>query len=216
MAISARWATGSTPARRSAATCSTVLEQIRRRADSSRQSGWRRSSPKRRRTCSSSIPTGSSRTRTARRCAPTASRSAAGGAVRGTRSTARIPKCRSISSRCSGRCASEWGCTYFKLDANFWGAMHGGRFHDPRATRVEAYRRGMEAIRRGAGDSFLLGCNHPIWPSAGLIHGSRSSNDIKRTWDRVDDDGAAEPEPQLAERPLVVERSRTPWCWPAS
>jgi len=79
----------------------------------------------------------------------------------------------------------EWGCTYFKLDANFWGAMHGGRFHDPKATRVEAYRRGMQAIARGAGDAFLLGCNHPIWPSAGLIHGSRSSNDIKRTWDRV-------------------------------
>jgi alpha-galactosidase len=79
----------------------------------------------------------------------------------------------------------EWGCTYFKLDANFWGAMHGGRFHDPQATRVEAYRRGMAAIRRGAGDSFLLGCNHPIWPSIGLIHGSRSSNDIKRNWDRI-------------------------------
>jgi alpha-galactosidase len=80
---------------------------------------------------------------------------------------------------------TDWGCTYFKLDANFWGAMHGGRFHDPRATRVEAYRRGMEAIRRGAGDAFILGCNHPIWPSLGLIHGSRSSNDIKRSWDRV-------------------------------
>src|SRR5262249_21930996 len=40
----------------------------------------------------------------------------------------------------------EWGCTYFKLDANFWGAMHGGRFHDPGATRVAAYRRGMTAI----------------------------------------------------------------------
>ena len=79
----------------------------------------------------------------------------------------------------------EWGCTYFKLDANFWGAMHGGVFHDARATRVEAYRRGMQAIGRGAGDAFLLGCNHPIWPSLGLIHGSRSSNDIKRTWDRV-------------------------------
>jgi alpha-galactosidase len=79
----------------------------------------------------------------------------------------------------------EWGCTYFKLDANFWGAMHGGRFHDPNATRIEAYRRGMGAIRRGAGDSFLLGCNHPIWPSVGVIHGSRSSNDIKRTWDRI-------------------------------
>jgi alpha-galactosidase len=79
----------------------------------------------------------------------------------------------------------EWGCTYFKLDANFWGAMHGGRFHDPRATRIEAYRRGMQAIRAGAGDGFLLGCNHPIWPSIGLIDGSRSSNDIKRSWDRI-------------------------------
>jgi alpha-galactosidase len=79
----------------------------------------------------------------------------------------------------------QWGCTYFKLDANFWGAIHGGRFHDPRATRIEAYRRGMEAVRRGAGDAFLLGCNHPIWASLGLIHGSRSSNDIKRAWPRV-------------------------------
>jgi alpha-galactosidase len=79
----------------------------------------------------------------------------------------------------------EWGCTYFKLDANFWGAMHGGRFHDREATRIDAYRRGMRAIGRGAGDGFLLGCNHPIWPSIGAIHGSRSSNDIKRSWDRL-------------------------------
>ena len=79
----------------------------------------------------------------------------------------------------------EWGCTYFKLDANFWGAIHGGHFHDPGATRIEAYRRGMKAILRGAEDSFVLGCNHPIWPSLGLIHGSRSSNDIKRTWERI-------------------------------
>ena len=80
----------------------------------------------------------------------------------------------------------EWGCTYFKLDANFWGAIHGGRFHDPRATRIEAYRRGMEAVVRGAGDAFILGCNHPIWASMGLIHGSRSSNDIKREWKRIE------------------------------
>ena len=76
-----------------------------------------------------------------------------------------------------------WGVTYFKLDANFWGAMHGGKLQDPKATRIEAYRRGMQAILKGAGDSFILGCNHPIWASFGLIHGSRSSADIKRTWD---------------------------------
>jgi alpha-galactosidase len=80
----------------------------------------------------------------------------------------------------------EWGCTYFKLDGNFWGAIYGGRFRDPDATRIEAYRRGMQAVLRGAGDSFILGCNHPIWPSLGLIHGSRSSNDIKRSLDRIE------------------------------
>ncbi len=77
----------------------------------------------------------------------------------------------------------DWGVTYFKLDANFWGAMHGGHLHDPHATRIEAYRRGMQAVLRGAGDAFILGCNHPIWASFGLIHGSRSSGDIKRSWD---------------------------------
>lgn len=76
----------------------------------------------------------------------------------------------------------EWGCRYFKLDANFWGAIHCGHFHDPKATRVEAYRRGMEAVLRGAGDSFILGCNHPLWPSLGVIHGARSSGDVSRSW----------------------------------
>ena len=74
-----------------------------------------------------------------------------------------------------------WGCTYFKLDANIWGSLPFGRRFDPNATSVEAYRRGMEAVRRGAGgDSYLLGCNHAYWPSLGMIHGSRTSFDILR------------------------------------
>jgi len=76
----------------------------------------------------------------------------------------------------------DWGCSYFKLDATFWGMMHGGSHHDPDATRVEAYRRGMQAILDGAEDAFVLGCNHPIWPSFGLIDGSRSSMDVGRKW----------------------------------
>ena len=80
----------------------------------------------------------------------------------------------------------EWGVRYFKLDATFWGMMHGGRRADATRTRVEAYRLGMEAIRRGAGDdAYILGCNHPIWPSLGLIDGSRSSLDIERNWRSV-------------------------------
>ncbi len=77
---------------------------------------------------------------------------------------------------------SEWGCTYFKLDATYWATLPGGHRHDPNATRIEAYRRGMEAIRRGAGDALIMGCNHPIWPSLGLVHASRSSLDIDRSW----------------------------------
>ena len=83
----------------------------------------------------------------------------------------------------------EWGCTYFKLDANYWGALHQGRFHDPKATRIEAYRRGMEAVLRGAGDAFVLGCNHPLWPSLGLLDGSRSSMDTSRDWKSIRDIG---------------------------
>ena len=77
---------------------------------------------------------------------------------------------------------TEWGCTYFKLDASFWGAMHGCNHFDPAATRIEAYRRGMAAVLEGAGDAFVLGCNTPVWGSLGLLHGNRVTNDIMRYW----------------------------------
>jgi alpha-galactosidase len=78
----------------------------------------------------------------------------------------------------------KFGITYFKLDANYWGAIHGGRHFDPKATRIEAYRRGMEAVLRGAGPgTVILGCNAPIWPSLGLVNAMRTSNDIGRSWD---------------------------------
>ena len=76
----------------------------------------------------------------------------------------------------------QWGVTYFKLDANYWGAIHGGKHYDPQATRIDAYRRGMEAIQKGAGSAFILGCNAPIWPSIGLVDGMRTSNDINHDW----------------------------------
>ena len=47
----------------------------------------------------------------------------------------------------------------------------------------------MEAILKGSGDAFILGCNHPIWASLGLIHGSRSSMDTWRKWDSFKDIG---------------------------
>ncbi|MFH5186858.1 glycoside hydrolase family 36 protein [Paenibacillus sp. TAB 01] len=76
-----------------------------------------------------------------------------------------------------------WGCHYFKLDANMWGALPGGRRYRSDATKVEAYRMGMAAVLDGAGaDSFLLGCNAPMWPSLGTVHGMRVTGDISRKW----------------------------------
>lgn len=75
----------------------------------------------------------------------------------------------------------EWKVKYFKLDANMWGALPFGERFDKKSTCVEAYRMGMQAILEGAGyDSFLLGCNAPMWPSLGVVHGMRVTNDNVR------------------------------------
>lgn len=75
----------------------------------------------------------------------------------------------------------KWGIKYFKLDANMWGALPFGEHFEQNKTCIEAYRAGMEAILEGAGrDSFLLGCNAPMWPSLGLVHGMRVTGDNAR------------------------------------
>ncbi len=77
----------------------------------------------------------------------------------------------------------EWNVKYFKMDANMWGALPFGERFDKQKTCVEAYRMGMEAILEGAGyDSFLLGCNAPMWPSLGVVHGMRVTTDNDRSF----------------------------------
>lgn len=81
---------------------------------------------------------------------------------------------------------AQWGCRYFKLDALMWGAIPAGSRFDEGTTCIEAYRRGMNAILEGAGeDSFILGCNAPMWPSLGRVHGMRVSGDIDRSWESI-------------------------------
>lgn len=78
---------------------------------------------------------------------------------------------------------NEWQVKYYKLDANMWGAMPFGNRYMKDKTYVEAYRMGMEAIIKGAGgDSFILGCNAPMWPSLGLVDGMRITCDNSRSW----------------------------------
>lgn len=76
----------------------------------------------------------------------------------------------------------EWKVDYFKLDANCWGALPFGIRFNNDVTSVEAYRTGMEALWEVCGeDTYLLGCNAPLWPSLGAVNGMRVTNDIDRS-----------------------------------
>lgn len=82
------------------------------------------------------------------------------------------------------RSLAEIGFEYVKLDFMMYAcAAKGGRFHDPGATRVQALRRGLAAIREGFGDDrFILGCTTVLGASAGLVDAERISTDITPYW----------------------------------
>ncbi|UPW16801.1 alpha-galactosidase [Agarivorans sp. TSD2052] len=75
----------------------------------------------------------------------------------------------------------HWGVRYFKLDAIYWGTLAKGYRADISKTRIEAYRMGMETINHACeGKAYILGCNAPMWPSLGLVHGMRIADDVER------------------------------------
>jgi alpha-galactosidase len=81
-----------------------------------------------------------------------------------------------------GRELRALGFDYLKLDFLFAGALAGAR-HDPRVSAVQAYRRGVAALRRGAGPGvFFLGCGAPLGASIGLFEGMRIGPDVAARW----------------------------------
>jgi hypothetical protein len=80
-----------------------------------------------------------------------------------------------------------WGFHHHKLDFLRAVLIHpDAAFHDPRATRARAYRRGMELVRRGVGpSSYVLACGGLFEGSAGLADGMRVGSDVSAMWSRV-------------------------------
>ncbi len=73
------------------------------------------------------------------------------------------------------------GFDYIKIDgANRIGAVRGVR-DDPKATTIEAYHRGMQAVRAGAGDRPVMG--GLFGPCLGLVNAMRVANDVGARWD---------------------------------
>ncbi len=75
----------------------------------------------------------------------------------------------------------DWGYDYVKIDFVYAAAVDGLR-SDRNVTRAQAYRRGLEAIRRAVGERFILGCGAPIGPSVGLVNGMRIGPDVAPYW----------------------------------
>jgi alpha-galactosidase len=75
----------------------------------------------------------------------------------------------------------DWGYEYVKIDFVYGGAL-AGRRHDKAASRIEAYRRGLEAIRSGVGERFVLGCGSLMGPSAGIVDAQRIGPDVAPWW----------------------------------
>ncbi|HLE14147.1 MAG TPA: glycoside hydrolase family 36 protein [Anaerolineales bacterium] len=75
-----------------------------------------------------------------------------------------------------------WGFPYLKLDFLYAAALP-GRYGDPRRTRAQVLRAGLEAVRAAAGEeTFLLGCSCPLGPAIGLVDAMRIGADTARRW----------------------------------
>lgn len=76
----------------------------------------------------------------------------------------------------------EWGYQIQKIDFLF-AAAHPGVRHDRTATRAQALRRGLEAVRAGCGpEGFVLGCGSPMGPAVGLVDAMRIGSDVTPSW----------------------------------
>jgi hypothetical protein len=72
----------------------------------------------------------------------------------------------------------RWGFEMVKLDFMAWSVLAAERFYDPAVSSAEAYRRGLEIMRAGAGEScHILECG-PGNTTVGLIDSMRIEADI--------------------------------------
>ncbi len=81
-----------------------------------------------------------------------------------------------------GRRLRDWGFVFIKADFCYAGALPGAR-RDPRLTRAQVLRAGLQALREGIGpEAFLLGCGCPFGPALGLVDAMRVGPDTAPSW----------------------------------
>ena len=80
--------------------------------------------------------------------------------------------------------SQEWGYSYYKFDFMRSVFLDSDQeFYDRSATSLEAYRMGLEAIRRGTGnDAYISVCGGHYGASFGIANTQRSGSDVKSQW----------------------------------
>jgi alpha-galactosidase len=79
--------------------------------------------------------------------------------------------------------AHKLGFGFIKTDFVYAGALPGVR-HNPKMTRAQAFRQGMEAVREGIGEeTYLLGCGCPMGPAIGIVDAIRVGPDTAPRWE---------------------------------
>ncbi len=77
----------------------------------------------------------------------------------------------------------SWGYSYFKLDFMMVETCHNAKYYEAGVTRLEAYRKGLAAIREAVGDdTFILGGTTLLFPSVGLVDSFRIATDVTPFW----------------------------------
>jgi len=86
------------------------------------------------------------------------------------------------------RIANDWGYEMIKIDFMAWSILAAERYYDPTLSSAQVYRKGLEIIRRAAGDKcHILDCG-PGSTTIGLIDSMRIEADVnygfsKAAWD---------------------------------
>ncbi len=82
--------------------------------------------------------------------------------------------------------SKDWGYKYFKLDwlrTIYYQKDVDQQFYDKSSTSLEAYRKGLEAIKRGVGeDSYILVCGGHFGASLGIADFQRIGGDTNSKW----------------------------------
>ncbi len=84
------------------------------------------------------------------------------------------------------RIVKDWDYDYVKIDFLRAVSLFSEACYTNQATRAEALRLGMEAVREGVGEeTFILACGGHYGPTLGIADGNRMSNDIGSSWESL-------------------------------